>query len=134
MSVDSKIFGAKAKVFISSELDLKALAFQLGSKLFGVEFYFETDMDHPHAEVAMCEAIGFEVWLNHSTHIEGSNYVLRMETSHCHEAIMKERMFDLSSWLEKFLREIGSFEVTSSNTVCPVQLSKVRKNNGLAND
>ena len=115
MDGDCNITGARALVFISSELTLEALASKLGSELFSVEFYLDTDMDPPHEEVAMCEALGFEVWLNHSSQIRGFNYALKMETSHCHDAVMADRMFDLSSWLEKYLKDIGSLSAVALN-------------------
>lgn len=105
--INNGVFGARAEVLISHDGSLRNLASKLTDRLFHTAFYFDTDMVPPHAELAMCEALGFEVWLNHSEKVTDYNYKLRMETSHCAPEIMNDRMLDISPWLARYVREIG---------------------------
>ena len=113
MKINEILYGARAHIFINHEGDLRGLARILSNKILQVEFHFDTDAFPPHDETAMCEALGFEVWLKGSKKISGFNYELVLETSHCHSEIMKDKMYDLSPWLERYVREISNIEVTS---------------------
>lgn len=101
------VFGARAKVVIDYEGDLRELARYLGERLFQIEFYFDTDMDPPHDEFAMSEALGFSVWLYHLSENENFNFEFSFETNHALEEVMDDRMYDLSPWLLRFVRDIG---------------------------
>ncbi|TQV75825.1 hypothetical protein [Denitrobaculum tricleocarpae] len=114
MNSGDQLFGTRAAVQIRYDGSLKKLTSKLSDELFHAAFHFETDMDPPHVEFAMCEALGFEMWLNHSERTSGYNYELRMETCHCDPEIMSDRMLDISPWLARYVREIGGIDAVVS--------------------
>ena len=109
MTKDGIIFGARAKVYLKFNDDMRSLAKRLSEDLLLPEIYFDTDQDEPHEEFGLCEALGFQLWLLNSD-LKEFSFLLMIETEHSHKEIMNDRMHDLSPWLARFIAEICDIE------------------------
>lgn len=113
---EEEVFGVRGKVLIKSEHELSTVAEKIFRKLFQVDFYLDSDMDLPHAETAMAEAMGFELWLSPIARSDGYTYELKMETGYCHTEVMNNRMHDFSPWLARYLQDIGEIETLAAES------------------
>ena len=103
MENEDQSWGAKAKVYLKYDGDIKALAEIISKGLLLPEFTIDTDMDPPHDTFAYCEALGFEIDIYQSKDFSDFGYYIIIATENCHDEIMNDRMHDISIWLEKFI-------------------------------
>jgi hypothetical protein len=96
-------FGAKATVYIKYESDLESLAgiFKNGLQLENI--FIKNDQDEPFKPVAMCEVLGFEIWVQKSNEIIGFDYRMDVESYLDINDKCDFEMFDLSPWLSKYI-------------------------------
>jgi len=101
-----KVIGAKALIYLRYPEDIYSLASMLSVGLQLPEFRVETRESPPHDLTGMAEALGWEVWLDHTDAVRSFQYSLAMETSNVQELLDKSQMYDLSPWLAKYVSRI----------------------------
>ncbi len=106
MSSFSKVFGAKARIYLKTNLDIQQLSDVLANGLMLPGINLEADEYPPHEILGSCEALGFELWLEKSTEIEGLSYLLKIETEDCLNESFNDQMHDLSPWLARYVSKI----------------------------
>jgi len=106
MSSIAKIFGAKALIYLKTNLDIQELSEVLAKGLMLTGIDLEADEYPPHEVSGSCEALGFELWLEQSTDILGLPYLLKIETEDCLSESFKDQMHDLSPWLARYVSKI----------------------------
>ena len=101
-SENSPLIGARAKIFIKFNGDLKSLAKILTNSLQLPEFHLKSDMDYPHEITAMNESLGFETWLVKSDKVD--EYSFEFCSMMCQNAEPDdEHMNDVSKWFAKIV-------------------------------
>jgi hypothetical protein len=101
-----KIYGAKAKVFLSCERDIRELSQILSKGLVIPDFVVDFREEHPFDLTASCEVLGCELWLNSIPAINNYNFLLELETELSYDEIGLNQMYDLSPWLARFIANI----------------------------
>jgi hypothetical protein len=96
-------FGAKATVYIKCENDLEGLIDILKSGLQLENIFIKNDQEEPFVPVAMCEVLGFEIWVKKSNTIVGFDYQMDIESDLDILDRCNFEMFDLSPWLAKYI-------------------------------
>ena len=99
--------GAKASLNIKSNEDLESVAKLISRVLVLPEFWFKSDQSPPHDITAMCEALGFEMWLKRSS---SSGFNFTIETSMRAGNVLDAEFADLSNWLADHLRLVGDLD------------------------
>ncbi|MEZ5002934.1 MAG: hypothetical protein R2730_07840 [Chitinophagales bacterium] len=101
-----QVFGSKAIVYLKHNGGLKSLAKIVSEGLVLPEFYFESDMDPPHQISALCETLGFEIWIEKSDILEDFPFVIKIESKLSFEESFNNQMYDLSPWLARYISKI----------------------------
>jgi hypothetical protein len=57
------LVGINASIDIISSDSLEGLALKISDKLLLPKFWFKNDVTYPHSRIAICECLGFEIWL-----------------------------------------------------------------------
>ena len=99
--MNKKLFGAKAIVYLKYDGEITELETILSNKLEIPEIYIDTEMFPPHEAFGISGALGFQIWLNKSTHIEDFNFEIQIETYMDVKEHFEYEMFDLSPWFAK---------------------------------
>jgi hypothetical protein len=102
-----KIHGAVGNVYLKFNGNINELANLISKGLMLPDFYFDTEEDPPHEKYGMCEAMGFQVWLENSNLITNYNYKFKIETSDSFKEIFNDQIHDLSLWLARYISKIG---------------------------
>ncbi len=101
---------ASASVYIRYEGNLESLSNLLSEELSLPKFWFKSDQDYPHEERAMCEVLGFEMWLNEVPNIPNYSFEFEMETMVLPNQDSNTEKSDLSPWLVRCLSVICGIE------------------------
>jgi hypothetical protein len=101
-----KIFGAKAKVLLRYDHDLKELTKVLSKGLILPDFTVEFREEHPFDLTASCEVLACQLWVNSTSTISNYNFILELETELSYNEISLNQMYDLSAWLARFISKI----------------------------
>lgn len=111
-----QVFGAKARINLKHEGDIRSLAAKLSKGLILPDFKIETREDPPHDVVGSLEVMAWEMWLERDTSIDSFHYSLSMETEDCLEEISRRQMHDISPWLARFVSKICRIDSLVSGT------------------
>jgi hypothetical protein len=106
MNNSFKIFGAKAEVYLKYQGKMDDLANLISKGLILPKIKVEPQEYPPHEPIGMCEALGFEVWIEKSTLISGFHYLIKIETELSLNELVNNQMFDLSPWLARYISKI----------------------------
>jgi hypothetical protein len=108
----SKVFGARAKVFMRYEGEMKELSKKLSKGLILPDFLIEFREEAPYDLTGSCEALGFELWLNKTSEMDKYDFVLEMETELSYDELSLDQMHNLSLWLARFISRICDLETS----------------------
>jgi len=120
----SKIFGAKAKVFMTYKGEMHELSKIISKGLILPDFIVGFREDPPYDLTGSCEALGFQLWLNKSDLVSGYDFVLEMETELSNDELSIGQMHDLSLWLGRYVYRICDIDtcvVDENGGVCQVR-------------
>ena len=106
MNKDIPVFGAKGVAFINYDGNIEELSKEIKKGLNTPEFWFKNDTESPFELKAYCESLGFECCLFNSTEKEGYNYCFEIETENSLTELVSNRMYDLSLWLSRNIRQL----------------------------
>jgi len=96
------IYGAKAKIRIRFEGNLKELSLRLSKGLGLPDFEVESREDPPYDVMGSNEALGFEMWLEEQPDSQDSfHYSLTLSSQATFLETAQGRMYDLSAWFAK---------------------------------
>jgi hypothetical protein len=112
--MDKKLFGARALVYLKYDGEIESLGKLLSRGMEIPEIYFDTGEEPPHEVFGMSEFLGFELWLNKSTSVEGFNFEIEVETFLDVKERFEYEMFDLSAWLAKEISRRCEIETFAS--------------------
>ena len=110
MSGLDKIYGAKARLFLSYSGTIEGLAEELRESLELKEFRVEFDKYPPHEKVGASETLGFEMWLEQSNLLPNFPYIFEVSTQMVSNEVFDGRLHDLSLWLGKFVAIPGKMD------------------------
>ena len=109
----SHIGGAKAALYIDSEGALRQLADIISSGMAIPKFWIKSDQDFPHPDIAMCECLGFEMWLQESKEVKGYRFRFGLESI---SDVDCDEKADLSAWLsQRLLVDCGIKSIHNSS-------------------
>lgn len=114
MNSISKIFGARAKIFLQYEESIELLAQLLSARLLIPDFRIETDQDPPHELIGLCEALGYNIWLNRTEEYPNFPFEVFIETELKFEESYNDQVYDISPW---FARHVSTICQLTSCTV-----------------
>ena len=109
-----KFNGAQAKIYIKYNGSIEDISHLISQGLILPDFYFKSDHDYPYSVTALCEALGFSIWVNKITDIIGFDYILEIETNMSLEESFHDLTCDISPWLAKFVSESCGVETSIS--------------------
>lgn len=95
-------YGMEATVRIVFQGNLEQLSILLHEKLNIPEFWFDTDEQPPHREIAFCEVFGLELALK-TFEADSTDYILDVITTGSFAEIADGRMYDISQWLADYI-------------------------------
>jgi hypothetical protein len=105
------MIASTATIHIKSKGKLESVATKLQDALMLPPFWFDSDMDPPHAITAMTECLGYEIWLTN----KGAEFELKVEASvFCDRA--EGSLVDLSEWLAMQVSIVSDLECTIKRT------------------
>ncbi|MCX7553127.1 hypothetical protein OS175_04500 [Marinicella sp. S1101] len=102
---------AKAKVYVAFDGGLESLCALIEKVVAVPKFYFKSDYEYPHQVTAMCECLGFELWIKESDKKECFNYSFKFESSVSVDDFDKEQCHDISIWFAKHLNIVSDLKV-----------------------
>ena len=102
----STIFGARAKIFLQYNGDMETLASMLSAKLSIPRFRVETDQDPPHELLGLCEALGYNIWLNYTNEHLNFQFEARIETELKFEESFNDQFYDISLWFARHVSTV----------------------------
>lgn len=104
------ILGAKAHIYLKHEGQLEELSKIISKELLLPDFWFKSDQAPPHDVTAMCECLGFEIWLKKSNSVAGYQFSIKLETALSLNESMNNQMHDLSLWLARYIFTVCEIE------------------------
>lgn len=105
--MNNDFHAVRANVLINFSGDINQLADKLNN-ILNISIWFKHDIDYEKDIIGMAECMGFELWLHHYSNQQGFNFEISLESSLSFDAIANNRIYDMSSWLNKFLSDIGN--------------------------
>jgi hypothetical protein len=106
MNSNSNIFGARAKIILQYEGGMKALADLLSTKLLIPKFRIETDQDPPHELLGLCEALGYNIWLNYTEECPDFLFEVIIETELDHKERFNDQVYNISPWFARHVSTV----------------------------
>ncbi len=100
---DTTAYGATAEIQIQFDGSIEELSAKLAQALNLRDLTVEQDEHPPHRKTASSEAMGWEVWLQNLSDNAPNHFRFKMETVLSLEALVENKMHDLSSWLAKLV-------------------------------
>jgi hypothetical protein len=102
----SNIFGARAKIFLQYDGNIETLASLLSTKLSIPQFRIETDQDPPHELSGLCEALGYEIWLNYAKEYPNFQFEVIIETELKFEESFNAQVYNISLWFARHVSAV----------------------------
>ncbi|MDA9774044.1 hypothetical protein N9B82_03725 [Saprospiraceae bacterium] len=108
------MLGAKAKIYIKYDGELKEVGkiISKGSQI--PDFWFKNDTEPPYNSTAMSEAFGFESWLSR-TNSKTWKYKFEISTMHNRVETGKTQKYDLSLWLKEYVINICKIDAITES-------------------
>jgi len=80
---------------------MEALAGLLSTKLLIPKFRIETDQDPPHELLGLCEALGYNIWLNYTEEYPDFSFEVMIETELYHNERFNDQIYNISPWFAR---------------------------------
>jgi len=112
--VKENSYGAKIKLTIEFEGNMKELCDVISKSLSIPEFWFDTISEPPYETIGYCETFGFEIDIQKDS-VMADSYIFSAVTTDTFKEINEDRMHNLSIWFSSYFKLVSKLKIRISD-------------------